>query len=332
MRPGWRLLVAAAVLACRPARPPAPPPAPPPRPVLQVEKVREVLRVTPLEAVFSVVRGEPPADEFVGIRNTGEEPVQLVTIEVVGSDAEVFKIVSAPKLPLTLLPAAQVSVTIAFAPSAAAEARVHRATLRILVGPRGEDGQPVDLSGLVLAGRMGDKEPPLQRIVEALGFATDVGGRDLKLGNEDRPLGDEVPAPLFKRARRSPVSIYPVARFSPDGSFPYGYYTDGPASHPLAAIAAGQLQTLNPDLEPDGKTTFDPADAPFGLYLSLGRFTLHTDDRLNAPPVRHAFRAYPLRSRAGGRIPDAFLIAVETTGDSDYQDAVFVIWNVKVAE
>src|SRR4051812_16734333 len=190
IRSGLSLL---AVLACgcRPARPPAPPPPAPPRPALEVEKVRERLRVTPLEAVFSVVRGEPPADEFVSIKNMSTAAVDLVTIAVVGTDAAAFKIVSAPKLPLTLLPGAQASVNVAFAPAASVQARVHRATLRILLGPRGEDGQPVDLSGLVLAGGGGDNEPPLQQIVEALGFATDVGGPALRLGMDARPIGEE---------------------------------------------------------------------------------------------------------------------------------------------
>src|SRR4051812_10845019 len=70
----------------------------------QVEKVREELTVTPLEVVFSGVRGEPPRDESVAIRNTGGQPVQLAAVELVGQDASVFRLTEKPPVPMTLFP------------------------------------------------------------------------------------------------------------------------------------------------------------------------------------------------------------------------------------
>jgi hypothetical protein len=187
------------------------------------------------------------------------------------------------------------------------------------------------VSGLVTRGKQGENEPPLQQVVEALGFAVDVGGTQLSLGTRPDPVGDEIRAPRFVRARPTPVSLYPVARYSPDEPIPYGFYTgtDAPQLHPLATIAAGQEQTLNPDLEPDGKTTFDPGAEAFGLYVKSGKHTTFTQDARNTGPTRHAARIYPLKSRGGARIVDAYLIGFEEAQNGDYNDYVFVLWNVK---
>jgi hypothetical protein len=297
-----------------------------------VQKVREELQVTPLEAVFSGTRGQVGGDETVSIKNTGSIPVQVSGLEVVGSDAAAFKLASLPDLPITLVANAQVSVSVAFAPGPDALPGVQRGMLKIFLGPDREEGPPVDLSGLVLLGR-GEREPPLQQILEALGFSVDVGRADLRLGTTSERLGDESGVARFRRAGRSPVSIYPVARFSANERFPYGYYTgeNAPQVHPLGAVAADQDQKLNPEIEPDAVTTFDPGEGPFGIFVNLGRRYSYTEDKMNTGVVRHTARVYPLKSHTGVRLPDVFAIAFESTGDGDYQDLVFLLWNVKPA-
>jgi hypothetical protein len=326
-------LAVAVLMGCRTPRPRHPRPAIGPELGSRVQKVREDLRVTPLEAVFSGVRGEGSAEESVAIRNTGTEAIVLAAVEVVGDDPA-FRLASAPQLPMTLVPAAQVTVAVAFAPAADAAPGVHRAMLKVLLGTTREEGPPVDLSGLVLTGKHGDKEPPLQQVLEGLGFPVQVGSPELRLGTGAEPLGDELRAPRFRRAGTSAVSLYPVARFSSGERLPYGYYKGegAPEPHPLGAVAAEQDQTLNPELEPDALTTFDPGEESFGIFLNLGKRYGYTEDRLNTGATRHAARVYPLKGRTGGRIPDAYAIAFETTGDGDYQDLVFVLWNVKAVE
>jgi hypothetical protein len=317
---------------CPQTRPQGPRPAGVPDAGPRVQKVREELQVTPLEAVFSGQRGEAGAEENVAIKNTGSSPVQVSALEVVGREAGSFKITSKPELPITLVPNAQVSLSVAFAPTRDATPGVHRGMLKILLGPEREEGPPVDLSGLVLAGKRGDKEPPLHQVLEALGFSVDVGG-ELRLGMAPEALGEETAVPRFQRAHTSPVSIYPVARFSSGERLPYGYYLGerGPEPHPLGALAADEDQKLNPELEPDAITTFDPGPGSFGVFVNLGKRYAYTEDRMNTGLVRHMARVYPLKSRTGGRIPDAFAIAFEYTGDGDYQDVVFVLWNVRPA-
>jgi hypothetical protein len=45
----------------------------------------------------------------------------------------------------------------------------------------------------------------------------------------------------------------------------------------------------------------------------------------------HRLRIYPLRSRTGQAVANAFLIGCEEASNSDYQDYVFVISNVMIA-
>jgi hypothetical protein len=327
-------LAVSALAGCPAMRPSHPRPAAAPDAGPRVQKVRDDLQVTPLEVVFSGVRGEGESEEPVGIKNTGTVPIQIAALEVVGDAAAPFKITSMPALPLTLVPAAQISVSVAFAPARDEAMGVRRAMLKVFLGPNREEGPPVDLSGLVLAGKHGDKEPPLQQILEALGFSVDVGRADLRLGLGPEPLGDEVKVARFRRVGVSPVSLYPVARFAANDRMPYGYYAGegAPQPHPLGAVAADQDQTLNPELEPDAQTTFDPGTESFGIFVNLGRRYGYSEDRMNTGTVRHAARIYPLKSRTGARIPDAYAIAFESTGDGDYQDLVFVLWNAKAAE
>jgi hypothetical protein len=47
--------------------------------------------------------------------------------------------------------------------------------------------------------------------------------------------------------------------------------------------------------------------------------------------VRHAARIYPLKSRGGARIPDAYLVCFEEASNGDYNDYVFVLTNLKPA-
>jgi hypothetical protein len=295
---------------------------------LSVEKVREELQVTPLELVFSGVRGETRAEEYVSLRNTGGAPLQVVQIDVVGRDPALFQLSFASRLPLTLAPGGQAALTIGFAPPADARPGVGRALLRVLVGPRADAGPPVDLAGLVTSGRKGDHEPPLVEVLDALGFRIDTGTRGLRLETGAGFQGEEVRAPRFRKARPAAVSLYPVARYATDDRVPYGVHTGVVPVHAdvLGAVAAANGQTLNPDLEAEGRTTFDPADRPFEVFEMLGHRTEYTDDVLNGG--RHAARVYPLAGRAGGRIANAYVIAFDEDGDGDYQDCVFVIWNV----
>jgi hypothetical protein len=301
-------------------------------PAPRVEKMREPLEVTPLELHFSGLRGTTKASESVGVKNTGNEAVQVSDIRVVGANAATFKIVNVPLLPVVLQPASSFSFSVGFEPGADAEPGVHHGRVRI-VRSEDDDGPPCDLTGLVTKARDQADEPPLQQILEALGYDVDVGSPSLSLPAE--VAGDEVKAPLFQRAKPGSVGFYLIARYTKDEETSFGHYAieaGKPVGKGLGSAAKGHNQTLNPELEGESQTSFDPGDIAFGLFLKTGKRTFYSDDGLNAGPHKHVAKAFPLRSRGRTAVQDAYVVAFDEDGDGDYQDHVFMLWNVKPAQ
>ncbi len=301
------------------------PALPPPR----VEKVREPLEVTPLELHFSGLRGATKASEPVEVKNTGSEAVQVSDIRVVGKSADTFKIVDVPLLPVVLPPTSSFSFSVGFEPAADADPGVHHARVRI-VRSEDDDGPPCDLTGLVTKGRDAAEEPPLQQILEALGYDVDVGSPSLLL---PYPIaGDEIKSPLFQGAKPGNVGLYLIARYSKDEEISFGHYVvqaGKPICSSIGSAAKGHHQTLNPELEGDSQTSFDPGQAAFGVFLKAGRRTYYSEDALNAGPHKHAAKVFPLRSRGRTPVQDAYVVAFDEDGNGDYQDHVFMLWNVK---
>jgi hypothetical protein len=329
----------------------APPPAPPQKPAAtataspvtapMVEKMREQLQVAPWEIVLSGVRGEQGPTETVTARNLVDRPVTVSSIKVMGEAASLFTVKDAPALPITIPAKGTLSVEVALGAPVTAEAGLKRAVLRFQTGEQPDVGPAADLSALILSGREPEAEPPLQQIVESLGFAVDVGGRTLQLAADTG--GEQITSvALFERARPGPVALNPVARFSPDGALPYGFYRAGTSltsvdTRQLGTVSAGQNQTVNPSLEPDAITSFDPGDGRFGIWMdgpnadgSTGD-RVYSENRRNRGKPRALARVFPLKSRGGAPIPDAYLIAFGTAERADFQDGVFVLWNVKLA-
>ena len=301
-------------------------------PAPRVEKMREPLEVTPLELHFSGLRGATKASESVAVKNTGSEAVQVSDIRVVGANAATFKIVNVPLLPVVLSPASSFSFSVGFEPGADAEPGVHHGRVRI-VRSEDDDGPPCDLTGLVTKGKDVADEPTLQQILEALGYDVDVGATSLVL--PAGVAGDEVKAPLFKRAKPGSVGFYLIARYTKDEETSFGTYAieaGKPVSKDIGSAAKGHHQTLNPELEGDSQTSFDPGEAAFGLFLKTGKRTFYSDDSLNPGAQKHVAKVFPLRSRGRTPVQDAYVVAFDEDGNGDFQDHVFMLWNVKPAQ
>jgi len=314
---------------------PAPKPivvAPAPLPPSRVEKVHEPLEVTPLELHFSGLRGVTKGSESVAIKNTGNESAPVSEIRVVGTHAATFKILNVPLLPVVLPPGKSFSFAVGFEPAADAEAGVQHARVRI-VRTEDDDGPPCDLTGLVTVGSKPSDEPTLQEILETLGYDVDVGSQSRKLPTTPPLLGDEIKSPIFERAKPGDVGYYLIARYATDEASSFGYYVvkDGKSvTKPIGSAAKGHNQTLNPELEGDSQTSFDPGENRFGLYLKVGRRTLSCDDKTSS--CARVSRTYPLRSRGRTPVQDAYVVAFDEDGDGDFQDHVFMLWNVKPAQ
>jgi hypothetical protein len=339
-------LVVTGMLAagCAPVSPPravAPAPAAAIEPPgMRVEKVRQELQLAPWDLAFSAVRGAGQVTETVTARNLTDDAVTVRALPVLGDEAAQFQLRTPPRLPAVVPPKGQLSVEVTFAPAASAALGVHRALLRFQTGPMPEDGPATDLAGLATLGRAGESEPSLAEVVEALGYSVDVRlpAMGPPAGASAPARGDDVATALFTRATPTLVALNPIARFSPDGPRPFGHYTvtavagaAPPSPATLATLAAGQHQTLNPELEAGGNASFDPGDAVFGLWVRSGKRTIYTEDRRNGGADKHAARVFPLRARGGAPIPNAYLVAFRDAGDDSFQDYVFVLWNVKPA-
>ena len=329
----WVLSACATAASPPPAAPPAKVPAPAAIPV--VEKTREELQVAPWEIALSGVRGEGETTESVTAKNLLDRPVTVSGVNVRGDAAPLFAVKSASAFPAVIPAHGTLSVELSFRPPSDAEAGLKRAVLRFQTGAAQDDGPATDLSALVLRGREVGSEPTLSQIVETLGYAIDVGGKSLQLPSVGGP--DQVAAALFERARAAPVAINPVARFSKDGAVPYGYYLPGTSlkqvdTKQLAVISEGQHQTLNPGLEADAITSFDPGAGRFGIWVGPPEERTFSENRRNRGAQRSLARVFPLRSRGGEPIPDAYLIAFGNESRGDFQDGVFVLWNVRIAD
>jgi len=293
----------------------------------------------PAELIFAGVQGTAGDVESILVSNNGTADLDLSSVALTGANAADF-VISADPSPVTLLPGEQATIEVQFDPRAGVTGSLN-ALLQINSSDVDEPTLEVALFGLSAQGLEGGGEPPLQNVVDTLGFAIDVGGSTLSIGGDPNPIGDEVPVSLFRKsAGDSPVSIEPVARYSPDWVLPFGWYQPNGSTPILNQV--GELsgssnppehQTLFP-AQISGSMSFDPGAAVFGLYTTSPTHTAFTEDALNtgAGIEPHSARVYPLVDRTGNAVPNSFLVAFEEASNTDYQDYVFVIRNVLPAQ
>ena len=288
------------------------------------------------ELVFSAVQGEKSAEKTVTVTNTGDASLTFTEIQLTGTNAQDFTLTSSPA-PLTLMPEEQAQFKLAFAPRAGVTGSLSAVLMLTL-----EDSKTVQVGffGLSSEGIGGDKEPPLQAVVTTLGYAVNVGGSQLELGTNPQPIGDEVAASLFQRAAPGPVTLTPVARYSPAEMLPFGYYTlqnGAPVPRQVGVLSSAmrESQTLNPTLS-EGDVNFEPEAEPFGFYVDSQFFkrVSYTQDQYNTAPQQtmHAARVYPLKNREGQPLANTYLVTFEDANNGDYQDYVFVVKNVQPAQ
>lgn len=302
----------------------------PPPPADQATPMGE-LRAEPVELVFSTVRGGATAPQGVTL-SARSGPVTVAGVATDGAGAVAFP-ADTPTLPATLADGKSLTVPVRFAP-AGNQSGVLTARLLISYGPNARTSLVVGLYGLSTLGQMGNNEPPLQQVVQVLGYAINVGSSNLVLGTGAAPLGDEVSGPLFRRAAAGSVTLRPVARYSTAERLIYGVYTlpDPPTRRQLGVLRDGvdNAQTLNPPVEAGATLSFDPGDTRFGVYTQSQARVTYSEDRLNKNnSVQHAVRVYPLKDRGGAPLANQYLLAFEESSNGDYQDYVFVLSNVR---
>jgi hypothetical protein len=286
-----------------------------------------VVSAQPDALVFSTVQGQASSGQYVTLRNPSADPVTVTSLSVPGSE---FELVNPPALPVTLAPGGSLAVDVRLKSSGSVG--VLRSTLQSQGGVAS-----VALAGLRAVGLEGSNEPALGQIVDALGYGLAVGWTGLTTDVHGGLTGDQISAPRFVKAGAGPVTLTPVARYSPDGTIPSGYYTvagSGQQRTTTETLVAGSYQALNPAVT--GTQTFDPGSEAFGIFIDPRAMKTpypltYTQDSLNTDPSAHSVRTYPLRDRQGVVVAGAFVLCFEPGTNGDYQDAVFVLRNVKPA-
>lgn len=155
---------------------------------------------------------------------------------------------------------------------------------------------------------------------------------------------------LFKKAGPGPVTYAPVIALGMETVTRGGWYTPGPddkspRKHELWSYqfknTAKDLETganLPPRLQSGSKTTFEPGNDPFGLWVSNDNFKdggVFSQPRLvaaiNERLARQPYKAmiYPYKDKATGKlVPHSYLIGWEYSTNDDFQDAVCRVDNV----
>jgi hypothetical protein len=155
---------------------------------------------------------------------------------------------------------------------------------------------------------------------------------------------------LFRKAGPGPVRYTPEIALGLETTTRGGWYRPGatndkPEKTALWSYtwknATADLETgknLPPPLEPKSGTTFDPGDAPFGLWIANDQFPdggAYTQPQVvaavNARLAKQPYKAmiYPYRDKATGKtIANSYLIGWEYSTNDDFQDVVCRVDNV----
>jgi hypothetical protein len=155
---------------------------------------------------------------------------------------------------------------------------------------------------------------------------------------------------LFKKAGQGPVTYTPVIALGLETTTRGGWYALGPddRSPKKTELWSYQLKNTTKDLETGANlppklsagsaTTFDPGDAPFGLWVANDGFQdggVYSQPRLvaaiNERLAKQPYKAmiYPYKDKASGKVvPHSYLIGWEYSTNDDFQDVVCRVDNV----
>jgi len=293
--------------------------------------------------VNDAVGGDAGRAQAVTVRNTGDGPLAVQGVTLAGAAPEQFAVIKQPAA--TVAPGASTTAEIAMKATATGPKGA------IAVVATNDPDAPtaeVTLRGLGTAGTSGSGEPSLQWVLDAHEIPVSVGDDDpatavIHSSTTTRGaarLGDENPAQAFRRAGTGPVTVEPLAVFAPSSHDPvlrFGRHTPGAPAAKTQLLTVGSTHAQALDV-PGGVRAFDPGAEPFALYSSWPAFAdreVFGEDALNTftGAIPHHVRVYPLKSRTGAVVPEAYVVATEEhVSGFDYQDLVVVLRGVEAIE
>jgi hypothetical protein len=317
----------------------------------------------------------PAAQSVITLHNAGTSAAHVTSLSLSGANASLFEVTT---LPGTIAAGSDLQVTVkltttgaslpALPPGPAPYDAGSNLLTATLTATGDSDLAQATVYGLLLV--QDNYEPTLGQILTTLGYKLNVGQAQNDWNPNTSMMAanlpglevgtDEVAAPLFVKAGTASVTMNVVARFSPEGILPYGWYpstsatartTVGTMSMITDAQTSNKARMVYPPLAAGSVTTFDPGTAPFGIWVYSDQKTetwheggnpvngdydfsqdaLNTDNAANTPATVHRIKSYPLKDATGTVVPQTYMVAVEEAANGDYQDYVFVLGNVNVA-
>lgn len=310
------------------------------------------------------------ASSVLKLHNGGTAAVQVTAIAISGANQAQFNVMNPATFPVSLAAGADLSVTITMSTTTGlvfpADA-VSRTTGSLfltgtLTATLSSGSATASVFGLVSA--MANYEATLGEILMTQGYKMNVGkAQDNWNSNTSMNPAmlpgveagtDEVAAQHFVKAGAGNVGISLVARFSPKGALPFGWYstttgcpagcmTVGTMSSDADAQTSDKARMVNPPPGAGSMTSFDPGAGPFGLWIYSDQKTQkfnvgtaasvhgdydYTQDSLSTPANVHRIKSFQLKDASGTAIPRSYLVCVEEAGNGDYQDYVFLLSNV----
>ena len=271
---------------------------------------------------LSAVKNQPAVPASVVLRSVAPDS-PLPACRITGKDADAFRIVEQD--------AAKHALKIAFDPLRGFGH--YQAAMEVGTS---DHGTVVRLEGIGLNAFEGKNEPPLHLLVQALGIPLNVGGTKLELNVKADKIGDGVAVKRFNAISNKPIRVTPIARFSPPGLTPFGWTADGTELHEIGQLAdsskqADAHQSLFPPLASDAKwIEFKAPATAFAFYVKGHLHTAFSDPSLpSKAKIPNTVRVFPVTSFQGKPMTHAWLVCCEEASNGDYQDAVFLLENVK---
>jgi len=272
------------------------------------------------------------------ISNTGSGSLSVSSLTLSGP----WQLVSPPALPATVAPGGQLDVTVRFV---AETGSVSTGSLTIGSNDAANPSQVVQLAGWWQSLSENGQEPTLPVMINSVfGYKTAIlnAGQALNRQGRVETAGEEVLSAYWLRADTTkPVSVYQLAAFHNQGSTAsiFWHQRGSTSASSIFTHAGTDGQTLLPRL--NGSTTvlaagsFTPSTS-FGLRID-GEWSDDTKndqstDRSNGcpSPCGHHVRFWPARDRAGARIADTWIVAMDYAGiNYDYNDNVYLVSNIK---
>ena len=288
------------------------------------------LAITPGELIYEAELNDPAVTETVTVTNNNGDALVIDALDIVGGNTGMFA--TATGTPLTIAAGASATISVNYNPGGTAGGFSSSLSISLDNGST----QAIGLFGLTKNGFAGNNEPTLQQIVNTVGYPFNVGGNTLSLPTTAVALGDEILTSTFQQANPAqPITLEMVGRYSPMETATFGHYTAGNAGALTELLTITNTlpntQTLFPDNT--GTTSFNVGGS-FGFYGTRnGNQTFYTEDNLNTNTgVAHAWRIYPLVNRNGTPIPNAYLFTLEEATNGDYQDYIYVVFNITPME